>query len=168
MTIPTDDTGNPGTMKQQAQQHCTPVSDDDLLHIAAWLDHRLDEHSAACVEALLATDPELLKTALSLRDSAPEPVPAMDLLHAQALVTALPTSILSWPYWRVALLKGWRELQPIPLAFGATVAALVVACSLWLGAVAALGLGIEDMQAASMLEITQLDFGASTLVSINE
>lgn len=133
------------------------LADRDLLQIAAWLDGRLDEPHAADIELLLANDRDLLERTLALRELHTEPVAAAELLRAQQLVTAAPyrpslrEQIAAW----LTPPQGWHAA---PVAAGAMMTVLVMAGSLWFGTLASQELGADDLQTASLLEITRLDF----------
>jgi hypothetical protein len=159
-------------MSHELQQQ-TAADAVDALALAAWLDGQLDSRQQAPVrddvERLLAADPAWLEAALALRDIGAEPVLASEIQAAQALVVAAPclsrgTALLQ--RLRAALSDGAR--QPLPLAFAATLAVFVMAASLWMGEMAAIEFAVEEMQSASMLEVTRLDYSASTLVAIND
>ena len=132
-------------------------ADRELLQIAAWLEGRLDERHAADVEYLLASDRELLARTLALRELHTEPVAAVELLRAQALVPAAPyrptlrQRIVEW----LTLPPGW---QVAPVAAGSMMTVAVMAGSVWFGTLASQEFGADDLQSASLLEITQIDF----------
>lgn len=144
-------------MSTSPESNGLAVDDCDLLQIAAWLDGRLDERRAADVEALLANDRGLLERVLALRELHTEPVAAAELLRAQALVAAAPKR----PSLRekiVAWLMPSQSWQTAPLAVGVMMSVVVMAGSVWFGTLASQEFGTEDLQSASLLEITQLDF----------
>lgn len=160
--FPPYDASTQKIMDQWLQRQREPSSDRELLELAAWLDARLDgqldEQQAARVELLLASDKDLLHGVLALQNITTEPVPACDLLAAQALVAdrvAQPSMVK-----QIAKLFAWpRNWQPVPMAAAALFSVLVVTGSLWMGRIVAAELGVEDMQIASQQQITQLDFG---------
>lgn len=159
-------------MSHELQQQ-TAADAIDTLAIAAWLDGRLDSRQQVPVrddvERLLAADPAWLEAALALRDIGTEPVLASEIQAAQALIVAAPCLSRGTAFLqrlRDVLSEGAR--QPLPLAFAATLAVFVTAASLWMGEMAAIEFGVEDMQSASLLEVTRLDYSASTLVAMND
>lgn len=166
--IPPYDASMQKIMNQWLLQKREPTSDRDFLELAAWLDGRLDGRSdvsrAERVELLLASDADLLRSVLALPEMTTEPVPACDLLAAQALVTGRAQRS------RMAKLSDWlHNWQPVPMAAAAMFSVLVVAGSTWMGRMAAAELGVEDMQVASQQQITQLDFvGLDSVVNSME
>jgi hypothetical protein len=94
----------------------------DAMQVAAWLEGRLDEASAAEVESLLASDPALLGSILAGRDAAQNAATPHEIEAARALVR------LPW----------WQRLMPDAGgqqgSWGATVAATVLIASVGLGA----------------------------------
>lgn len=147
------------------------LDDRDLLNVAAWLEGRLDgrqhERARDRVEMLLAADPQWLASALDMQTLHAEPVLANELQFAQALVNADNAHLLRAD-WRLLLQRCKQSLQPMPLAFAATITALVMVGSVHMGQMAALEFGSEDLQTASMLQVTQLDFGASDALAMND
>lgn len=144
-------------MNTSSESNAQALADRDLLEISAWLDGRLDERRAADVEYLLANDRELLERVLTLRELHTEPVAAAELLRAQALVVAAPKcpslreQIAAW----LMPVQGWHTA---PLAAGVMMSVVVMAGSVWFGTLASQEFGSEDLQTASSMEITQLDF----------
>lgn len=144
---------------------------DALLQIAAWLDGRLNERDSARIELLLASDPQWLQAALALRQSSPEPVPSAELLRGQALVPVFKESFSKAgsvikrparvPTWLTTLWSAWQNWQPVPVAAGAMLSALIVTGGVWLGSAASQDFSLDDLQATSQFEITQLDFSGS-------
>lgn len=137
----------------------SPLRDADLAQIAAWLDGPLDERRSAHVEALLAADAELLTRVLALRESHSEPVAAAELLEAQALVAARAPgpSLLQRCTHAFALLF---DPQRAPVAVGAMMTVATIVGSLWFGTLASQEFSGDELQSASMLEVTRLDFAA--------
>ncbi len=137
------------------------LDDHDLLQIAAWLDGRLDERRAVDVEDWLAKDRGLLERVLALREMHTEPVAAAELLRAQALVAVAPKRSSLYENLRekiAARLIRSQRWQTAPLAMGVMMSVVVMAGSVWFGTLASQEFGAEDLQTASLLEITQLDF----------
>jgi hypothetical protein len=159
----------------QAQRDASDAIDP--LALASWLEGRLEgrQHVELRdeVEWLLAADPAWLEAALALRDIGAEPVLASEIQAAQALVVATPR-FSRWLAWRAgalaALFDGVKGAlrQPLPLAFAATLAVFATVASLWMGEMAAIEFGVEDMQSASLLEVTRIDYGATALVAMND
>jgi hypothetical protein len=146
---------------------------DPLLQIAAWLDGRLNERDSARVELLLASDPHWLQATLALRQLSPEPVPTVELQRGQALVSAStarsssamrPARTLQW---LTTLWSAWQNWQPVPLAAGAMLSALIVTGGVWLGSAASQDFSLDDLQSTSQFEITQLDFSGSNGVAVS-
>lgn len=162
--IPPYDASMQKIMNQWLLQKREPTSDRDFLELAAWLDGRSDVSHIERVELLLASDTDLLRSVLALPEMTTEPVPACDLLAAQALVTGRAQRS------RMAKLSDWfHNWQPLPMAAAAMFSVLVVAGSTWMGRMAAAELGMEDMQVASQQQITQLDFvGLDSVVNSME
>jgi len=158
-------------MNQWLQQQSADIDDSDLLNLAAWLDGRVDgrqyERSRDRVEMLLAADPQWLASALDMQNLHAEPVLANELQLAQALISAGNASERRGS-WRLLVQRCKQSLQPLPLAFAATITALVMVGSVRMGQMAALEFGSEDLQTASMLQVTRLDFGASDTLAMND
>lgn len=163
-------------MNQWLQRQSADIDDSDLLSLAAWLDGRVDgrldgrqhEQARDRVEMLLAADPQWLASALDMQTLHAEPVLANELQLAQALVSAGNASARRRSNWRLLVQRCKQSLQPLPLAFAATITALVMVGSVRMGQMAALEFGSEDLQTASMLQVTQLDFGASDALAMND
>ena len=179
--IPPFGAGEKDIMKRWLQQEaksakgdglfdCDQLLDGDpLLQIAAWLDGRLNQRDSARVELLMASDPQWLQAALALRQSSLEPVPTAELLRGQALVsastvrsTATKRSVYSLQ-WLTTLWSAWQNWQPVPIAAGAMLSALIVTGGVWLGGAASQDFSLDDLQSTSQFEITQLDFSGSNL-----
>jgi hypothetical protein len=94
----------------------------DAMQVAAWLEGRLDEASAAEIECLLASDPMLLEAVLAGRDAQYGAVTPREIDAARALVQA--------PWWQ-RLVPDAGELQG---RWGTAVAATVLVASVGLGA----------------------------------
>ena len=174
MTLkPPFDAGAKNIMKRWLEQQTQPEPGDQLLQIAAWLDGRLSARESAQVELLLASDPQWLQAALTLRASTPVPVPTAELLCAQNLISTSTRSSIATqrpqraPQWVTTLWSAWQNWQPVPIAAGAMLSALIMAGGIWLGTAASQDFGLEDLQTTSQFEITQLDFSGINVNSKN-
>ena len=157
-------------MDQWLHQQRVEFDDGDLNNLAAWLEGNRNDRQASRdrVELLLASDPQWLGAALALPGVSTEPVPAEEVLSAQALVGACSARVSLLSHTYASLRQSFSGWQPMPIAFAATIVALVTVGSFWVSEQAAIEFGVDDMQSASMLDVTRLDFGANPQFAIND
>jgi hypothetical protein len=99
-----------------------PAAAADAMRLAAWLEGRLDEASAADVERLLAADPTLLEAVLAGRNAAADAAMPREIEAARALVEP--------PWWR----RLFSETDEPKGRWRSALAAMVLVASVGAGA----------------------------------